>query len=323
MALMSMKGRHLLAVLGLVVASLVWGGSFVVMKATVQAGLGVGAMLSLRFTMGALVLGVGLLALRIPLRRQDVLDGLWLGFVVSTLYWLNADGLRFTTATKSGFITGLYVLFTPMASLLFKDRLNPAHGLGAVVAVIGLFLLVHQPGVPFGGWNRGDTETLGNAVASGFHIAMISHFSRRSNGFVLAFVQIATAMVLSWILTAILPAEVMADGTRLGGFEGLADQLRQPSVWVLLAYQGVFATGLAFFLMCTCQSFVSATEAAVIYCLEVVFTAVLAASGLVPGVKEVLSGLQVLGGVLILGAMFLVELAPRFLRRGMGEEAIG
>jgi drug/metabolite transporter (DMT)-like permease len=67
---------------------------------------------------------------------------------------------------------------------------------------------------------------------------------------------------------------------------------------------------------------VSATEAAVIYCLEVVFTAVLAASGLVPGVKEFLTGLQVLGGVIILGAMFLVELAPR-LFRGAGEEAIG
>lgn len=314
MSIVSSKGRHLLAVLGLVFASLVWGGSFVVMKATVQAGLGVGAMLSLRFTMGALVLGLALLILRIPFRRQDVMDGLWLGFVVATLYWLNADGLRFTTATKSGFITGLYVLFTPMASLLFRDRLNPSHGLGAVVAVVGLFLLVHQPGVPFGGWNRGDTETLGNAIASGFHIAMISHFSRRSNGFVLAFVQIATAMVISWFLTAVLPAEVMPDGTRLGGLIGVAELLRQPSMWVLLAYQGIFATGLAFLLMCTCQSFVSATEAAVIYCLEVVFTALLASSGLVPGVQEFLTGIQVLGGALILGAMFLVELAPRLFR---------
>lgn len=308
---------------GLVIASLIWGGSFVVMKATVQTGLSVGVMLSLRFTLGAVALGAVLLARRIPIRKQEALDGLWLGLVVSTLYWLNADGLRFTTATKSGFITGLYVLFTPLASLMFRDRLNPAHGLGAVVAVAGLLLLVHQPGVPFGGWNRGDTETLGNAITSGFHIAMIGHFSRRSNGFVLAFIQITVAMVVSWLLTALLPAGLAAGGTRLGGFQGAAVLLAQPDLWVLLLYQGVLATGLAFLLMCTCQSFVSATEAAVVYCLETVFTAFLAATGWIPGVRESLSALQMTGGALILLAMFLVELMPKLFRRAAEREAIG
>lgn len=320
---MTPKGRHLLAVFGLVFASLTWGCSFVVIKATVQTGLSVGVMLSLRFTLGAAALGVMLLLRKIPIRKQEVLDGLWLGLVVSILYWLSSDGLRFTTATKSGFITGLYVLFTPMASLMFRDRLNPAHGLGAAVAVAGLFLLVHQPGVPFGGWNRGDTETLGNAIASGFHIAMISHFSRRSNGFVLAFVQISVVMVVSWILTALLPAELTASGTRLAGFQGAAALLAQPSVWMMLIYQGVLATGLAFLLMCICQSFVSATEAAVIYCLETVFAAILAATGWVPGVKESLSSIQLIGGALILLAMFLVELMPRLLRQPADDEAIG
>jgi drug/metabolite transporter (DMT)-like permease len=313
------KSKHLLAVLGLILASLVWGGSFVVMKATIQTGLSVGAMLSMRFTLGAVALGLGMLALRIPIGKQELVDGAWLGFIVALLYWLNADGLRFTTATKSGFITGLYVLFTPLASLLFRDRLNPAHGFGAVVAVVGLFLLVHQPGVPFGGWNRGDSETLGNAVASGFHIAMISHFSRRSNGFALAFVQITVAMVLCWILTAVLPAGLSANGTRMGGFEGVGILLHQPSVWIMLLYQGLIATGLAFFLMCTCQSYVSATEAAIIYCLEVVFTALLAWSGLVPGVKEVLGPVQMLGGALVLAAMFLAELAPKLLGSARAE----
>jgi drug/metabolite transporter (DMT)-like permease len=321
----SSKGRHLLAVLGLVLAAMIWGGSFVVMKATVQTGLSVGAMLSLRFTFGAIALGIGILVLRIPIRRQDVMDGVWLGLVVSTLYWLNADGLRFTTATKSGFITGLYVLFTPLASLLFRERLSLAHGFGAVVAVAGLFLLVHQPGVAFGGWNRGDSETFGNAVASGFHIAMISHFSRRSNGFILAFVQITVAMVLSWFLTAVLPPALTTSGTQLGGFAGMSALLRQTSVWVMLLYQGLLATGLAFFLMCTCQSYVSATEAAIIYCLEVVFTALLAVGGLVPGVKESLGPIQMLGGALILAAMLVVELGSRWIPTGRaaGERAIG
>jgi drug/metabolite transporter (DMT)-like permease len=319
------KGRHLLAVLGLLLATLIWGGSFVVMKATIQVGMSVGAMLSLRFTMATAGLGLALALFRVPIRKQAVIDGLWLGMAVALVYWLNGDGLRFTSATKSGFITGLYVIFTPLISLLFKDRLKISHGLGAFVAIAGLLLLVRQPGVPFGGWNRGDTETLGCAVASGFHIALISHFSRRSNGFVLAFIQIAVVMVISWVLTALLPTELTSAGTRLGGLQGTMAFLREPAIWASLAYQGVLATGLAFFLMCTCQAYLSATEAAIIYCLETVFTALLAATGWIPGVKDLLSSVQIFGGVLILAAMLLVELGSRWIPadRAARGEAIG
>ena len=311
--------------LGLLLTTLIWGGSFVVMKASIQVGLGVGAMLSLRFTLATLVMGLFLLVFRIPIRKQAVLDGLWIGLVVSVVYWLNADGLRFTSATKSGFITGLYVIFTPLVSLLFRDRLKISHGLGALVAILGLLLLVHQPGLPFGGWNRGDSETLVCAVASGFHIVLIAHFSRRSNGFVLAFMQIAVVMVVSWILTGLLPAALTATGAPLGGLQGTWAVLHLPGVWFFMVYQGVLATGLAFFLMCICQAYLSATEAAIIYCLEAVFTALLAASGLVPGVKDLLSATQIVGGALILAAMLLMELGARFLPadRAAGDKAIG
>jgi len=319
----SLKGRHLLAVLGLLLTTLIWGGSFVVMKATIQIGLGVGSMLTLRFALAALAMGVVLLVFKIPFSRRALLDGLWVGLAAATVYWLNADGLRFTTATKSGFITGLYVIFTPLVGILFKDRITASHGLGAVIAVLGLFLLVHQPGIPFGGWNRGDSETLGCAVASGVHIALIGRFSRRTNGSILAFMQIVVVMVISLVLTGLLPASLTADGTQLGGFQGTMTFLRSPGVWISLVYQGVLATSLAFFLMCTCQAYLSATGAAIIYCLEAVFTALLAASGLVPGVKDMLSPLQICGGVLILAAMFMVELGPRLLRTSPGDEAAG
>ena len=306
--------RHGLAVLGTLLTASIWGASFAAMKFAILAELSVGAMLTLRFAIGSLCLGLMLWVLRVPVRKGAVKDGLCLGLLVTVVFWLQADGLRFTTTAKAGFITGLYVLFTPAASLLLGNRLRLAHGLGALVAVLGLFLLVHNPGMAGGGWNRGDSQTLLCAVGCGFHIVLTGLFSRRSNGWVLAFTQVATVALLSGLITACLPFP--------HGFEGAGRALCQPKVWVTLGYLGVLATAMAFYLMATFQAYLGATEAAILYSLEPVFAALLAMSGWVPGIREHLTPLQRTGGVIILVAMLLAELGPR-LRSGRGPDPVG
>lgn len=310
----SVRSMHTWAVVALLAMSWIWGGSFAAMKFALQAHLGVGVMLSLRFTLGALALLGFMVALRKPMTRQGLKDGVLLGLVLTTVFWLQADGLRYTTTAKSGFITGLYVIFTPLVSPLFGLRPKASHAAGAAVAALGLFMLVHEPGKPFGGWNFGDTETLVCALACGFHIVLTGLFGRRTDGWVLAFGQVATVACLSWVLTLLMPAAPTTDGTTLGGASHLADSLRQPGVWISLAYQGLLATALAFYLMSAFQKHLGATEAAVIYSLEPVFTALVAMSGFVPGVKEHLGPTQLLGGGIILGAMLLAELGPRLFR---------
>ncbi|NTV73609.1 MAG: DMT family transporter [Holophaga sp.] len=299
--------KHTSAVVGTLLIAVVWGASFAGMKYALQAGLSVGAMLSLRFLIGSACLGILLLALKVPLERRSVTDGLWLGLLLTAIFWLQASGLETTTTTKSGFITGLYVLFTPMASVLLGHRLKVAHGLGALVATGGLFLLVHTPGVSFGGWNRGDSLTLVCAVGCGFHIALTGIFSRRSNGWVLAFMQVATIAAVSLAITSLLPAP--------HGFQTARKALAAPGVWVALAYLGVLATALAFYLMSTLQAHLGNTEAAILYSLEPVFTALLAMTGWVPGIRERLSALQLAGGGIILGAMILAEVGPAWMAR--------
>lgn len=285
----------------------VWGASFAGMKYALQAGLSVGAMLTFRFLIGSACLGLMLLALRIKVERRAVKDGLWLGLVLSAIFWLQAGGLVTTTTTKSGFITGLYVLFTPMASVLMGHRLKVAHGLGALVATAGLFLLVHAPGEPAGGWNLGDSLTLACAVGCGFHIALTGVFSRRSSGWVLAFVQVTTIAVISLAATALLPAP--------HGFQTARAALAAPGTWTSLLYLGILATSLAFYLMSTLQAHLGNTEAAILYSLEPVFTALLAMTGWVPGIRERLGPLQLAGGGILLGAMVLAEAGPRWLAR--------
>ena len=301
------RPSHLSAVLALAAIAFVWAGGFPATKYCINAGLSVGALLSIRFAIGTAGLGLMLMLLGVPVRRREVLDGLWLGLVLATLFWLQTDGLRFTTTSKSGFITGLYVIFTPMVARLVGDRLRPSHGLGAMVALLGLALLVREPGSAWGGWNRGDTETFLASVLCGFHIVMTSHFSRRSSGWVLAFMQVAVTGAISILITLALPAPF--------GFQGAGPALARGGTWAALVFMGLLATTLAFYVQSTFQARLGATESAVIFSSEPVWTAALAVSGWVPGIREHLSPLQLAGGGLILAANLVAELGPRLLRR--------
>jgi drug/metabolite transporter (DMT)-like permease len=312
------RTSHLFAVLSLAAIALVWAGGFPATKYCLQVGLSVGALLSIRFAIGTAGLGLLLALLRVPIRRRDALDGLWLGLVLVTLFWLQTDGLRFTTTSKSGFITGLYVIFTPVVALVVGDRLRAFHALGALVAFAGLALLVREPGMAWGGWNRGDSETLLAAVLCGFHIVMTAHFSRRSSAWVLAFMQVAVTGAVSLAITLALPAPF--------GFQGAAPALAQGGVWVALIFMGTLATTLAFYVQSTMQARLGATECAILFSSEPLWTAVLAVSGWIPGIREHLSPIQLMGGGLILGATLVAELGPRLLRRARAaeaEEAIG
>lgn len=312
------RPSHLSAILSLAAIAAVWGGGFPATKYGLQAGLSVGALLTLRFAIGAAGLGLFMLAFRVPLQRRAVVDGLWLGLVLATLFWLQTDGLRFTTASKSGFITGLYVIFTPAVALLAGDRLRPSHGLGALVALGGLVLLVREPGAAWGGWNRGDSETFLAAILCGVHIVLTAHFSRRSSGWVLAFMQVAVTGLISLAVTLALPAP--------HGFQGAGAALSRGGTWVSLAFMGLLATTLAFYVQSTMQARLSATESAILFSTEPVWTAGIAISGWVPGVKEHLAPSQLAGGLLILAATLVAELGPRLLRRLQrpeAEEAIG
>lgn len=309
--------KHFQAVFGLGGTALVWGGTFAAVAYSLHAGLSVNALLSIRFVLGALALGAVLLALRIKPTKVELLDGLWLGLVVATLFWFQTDGLRFTSTAKSAFITGLYVIFTPMVSILVSDRLRASHGFGAGLALMGLLLLVYQPGLSFGGWNRGDSETLVNAVLVGVHIVMTGHFSRRSRGWVLAWSQVVVVGIIFTVAAAFSPTPY--------GFQGIMTAFRIPGLWLALAYLALLATTVAFYVQSTMQAYVSATETAVLFSMEPVFAGLVAVSGWIPGIKEHLSPRQWTGAALILSATLLAELGPKLWKTRIvaEEEAIG
>jgi len=215
---------------------------------------------------------------------------------------LQTDGMRFTTTAKSGFITGLYVLFTPLVAVVVGQRVKLTSVLGAVIATYGLYLLVHLEGSWWSGWNRGDIEILLCAFLCGVHIVMMGAFTRKSDSWLLAGAQVVTCGAVSLILTPLLPLG--------GGSHNVAQSLSNWQTLGATLYLAVFSTVIAFWGQASAQTRLGPTESAVLFCLEPVIAAVLSVFWL----KEPMSTRQVLGGALIVTAMIVAEALPYMFR---------
>jgi len=148
---------------------------------------------------------------------------LWSGYVLQTF------GLKYTTAGKSGFITGLYIVLVPLiGAVLYRRAPRIQELLGILIATAGLTLLA-IPSLQFR-VNRGDVLTLGCAVAFAFHLFVLGYYSQRETFEAVALGQIAAAALLSGLSLAMEPPRV------------------HWSAGILLAVilTGVFATALAF-----------------------------------------------------------------------------
>ena len=188
---------HRTAVLIIAAVATIWGFGFPATRIVLDGGLSVGALMGLRFPLAGLVMFAIIRTKGIRITRRGVLDGIWLGLVLVVVFWLQTDGMRFTTTAKAGFITGLYVLFTPLVAVAIGQRVKLASALGALIAAYGMYLLVHLHGAWWSGWNRGDIEILLCAILSGIHIVMMGAFTRRSEAWLLAGAQVMICGVVS------------------------------------------------------------------------------------------------------------------------------
>ncbi len=130
---------HARAVLIIALVATVWGFGFPMTRIVLDGGLSVGAQMGIRFPLAGLLMFAIIRTKGIPITRRGVLDGIWLGLVLVVIFWLQSDGMRFTATAKAGFITGLYVLFTPLVAVVIGQRVKLASALGAVIAAYGMY----------------------------------------------------------------------------------------------------------------------------------------------------------------------------------------
>jgi drug/metabolite transporter (DMT)-like permease len=282
----------LVATGGLVFTTAVWGSTFVVVKGAI-AKVPVLDFLVLRFALAAVVM----LAVRpralASLDRTAWRHGILLGLVLALGYAAQTFGLQTASASVSGFITGLFVVFTPLiGAVVLKRRIPRAVWFAVALATVGLGL-ISLHGFSIG---RGELLTVGGAFCFALHIVGLGEWSHRYDAYALAVVQIGTVAVFSLTLA------VVNNGTH--GNAGITLPA-SASVWSAVVVTALLGTAAGFFLQTWSQARMPATRAAVVLTMEPVFAGV---TGVLSG--ETLAARGWVGAGLVLAAMYLVELAP-------------
>lgn len=305
------RSRQLSADFALLLVTLIWGATFVMVKNAVSA-FPVFSFMAIRFMLAA----AALLPLTIWRRRQlaaadpagpfagrrllssgrvrrIVLPSLLIGGALFAGYGFQTAGLTLTTPAKAGFITGLSVVIVPLAAALFLRQAPGRNAwVGVILATAGLGLISLTAELRIA---TGDLLVLGCAFSFAAHILLTGHFAPRHDPLTLTLGQIVTVAILS-IASALLFDAPTA------GLPALIDRL-DGRILGAAAFTGLLATAAAFGIQTIAQRFTTATHTALIFAAEPVFAGLF--SFLLIG--EVLGPRQVLGCGLILGGMMIAE----------------
>jgi len=269
--------------------TIIWGASFVAVKAALDFSSPF-LFLTLRFFLASAILFF--------LFRQKITEidpvtlkaGLIIGLLVGIGYGSQTLGLVYTTASKSAFITGTFVILVPIFSIFF-EKIIPRKLLwvGVAFAVTGLYLLTSPEG---GEFNIGDKYTALGAVAFGAHTVALQIYSKRHDFIQLTFLQVIVTGFVGLLSTFLFETPIFEPNFTLIS---------------IIAGTAIFPTVLCFYILTKYQRYTSSTRAAIIYSFEPVTGALFAY--LILG--EILGFRGLFGAVLIFIGMLISELKKR------------
>jgi drug/metabolite transporter (DMT)-like permease len=287
-----------LPLVALVGVTAVWGVTFVQVQDALEL-YPLFAFLAVRFAISTIALAPFAWGPVRALPREGVLAGVGVGVLLACAYGLQTAGLELTTVSSTGFITGLYVVFTPFIALaLFGTRVPRAVWIGVGCAVAGLLLLNGAPG----GSVTGNALVLGSALVAAVQIAALERYAPRYDPRALTFLQMSTALVGFAVIAVAL---------------GQVEIPRGWTVWGALLVTGLFAGALGYLVATWVQARTTAARAALLFTLEAPFAALFG----VLLADEVLGWAGWLGCAVMMTGIVLAEPAAasalrRFLPRG-------
>lgn len=243
----------MVALAALIAVTAVWGVTFVQVKDAV-AVYPLFAFLALRFILASFVLGAPAARRIRSLQREGTCAAALLGGLLAGGYVLQTAGLERTTVSGTGFVTGMYVVLTPVIALaLFRSAIGPAAWAGVAVSTVGLVLLAGVHGSA-----TGDLLVLAGSAVYSLQIVLMERYAPRYDALAFTAVEMITAAAGLLVVAA-------ARG-----------ELHVPhgwTVWGALLVTGIFASALAFLVQTWAQRRTSATRTALAFAMEPVFTA--------------------------------------------------
>lgn len=276
-----------LAVGGLIVVTVIWGGGFVASEMALDSMRPFQIMV-VRFLLAAVLMGfISIKSLK-GMKKAEIIAGILMGIALFAAFSLQIIGLQYTTPSKNAFLTALNVVIVPfIAFLILKKKIGAKGIVGAVMSVAGVALLSLQGDFTLG---LGDGLSLLCAVGFAFQIFLTGEFVKKYRATVLNFVQMATAFVLSL-------ASLFAFGET--NFQVTAKG------WMSVLYLAVISTTVCYLLQTTCQRYVDETKAAIILSMESVFGTLFSVILL----HEIITMRMVAGCVIILVAVVISNLS--------------
>jgi len=273
--------------LGLLLTTAVWGGSFVVMKDSLEKQ-DVLSFLSSRFIIAALLMIAYKPNSLLGLSKTLWIRAITLGVLLSGGFIFQSVGLTKTTVSSTGFITGLYLVFTPIFSwILLRKHIMKLQLLAVACATVGLYLIAYN-GVTFG---LGEFLVLISAIIFALQIVALGEWSDGKNSYPLTLIQIIVSALLFTLLS-------LKDGYQVPP---------DSSVWFAVIFTALFATFLGFLIQVKAQAVMTATAAGVILAMEVPFAFIF---GLYFD-SDPLTLRIITGGTLVMFAMALVILSDK------------
>ena len=266
----------------LLIVAASWGLAFVVMKDPIEKQ-NVNSFLFTRFTLAVLVMVAIKPSVLKAINREVLTKGFLAGLFLGSGYIFQTLGLKLVGAAITGFVTGLYVVATPLiAWIVLRHRINAFTWICVAIATVGLGLL------SISGWSMGSGEllVLVSAIAFGAHIVALSQWSNGLDTYAMTVIQLSACAVLTGAIS-------------LG--QGYVAPVNT-SGWLVVIYTAVACTAIAFLVQTWSQAHIAPTIVAVILTTEVVFSALFA----LLFTDETLNLQKSVGGLLIIAAMIAI-----------------
>ena len=252
--------RSLKAHLLLVLMTLIWGSTFVLIK---KALLDCSPLIlnAVRMMLAAVLLALYYRRQLQVMTKQALGSGIMVGIFLYLGYAFQTTGLALTTPSKSAFLTGTSTVLVPVLLVIFwRARIHPWRAVGIALAFVGLFLMTVPAGreglADFANVNRGDVLSIGCAIGFAFQIILLGRASQRFPFEQIAVLQIGTAAVLMSLTAPVL--------------EHVRFQA-SPVVIATILITGILGTAVAFTVQAWAQQFTPATHTALIFNMEPVF----------------------------------------------------